>query len=111
MEEIFKSSPSLANYELRNANGKFGRGKIKTSLKLAQEFAKIPEVYKDEYEILISYKDLIDKKDEKNKGQKETVVIHHILAKETIDEDVMKALENKNKTQAALIDAVKANLK
>ena len=44
-------------------------------------------------------------------GQKETVVIHHILAKGTIDEDVMKALENKNKTQAALIDAVKANLK
>jgi SNF2 family DNA or RNA helicase len=44
-------------------------------------------------------------------GQKETVVIHHILAKDTIDEDVMKALENKNKTQAALIDAVKANLK
>ena len=44
-------------------------------------------------------------------GQKETVVIHHILEKGTIDEDVMKALENKNKTQAALIDAVKANLK
>lgn len=44
-------------------------------------------------------------------GQKETVVIHHILAKGTIDEDVMKVLENKNKTQAALIDAVKANLK
>ena len=44
-------------------------------------------------------------------GQKETVVIHHILAKGTIDEDVMKALENKNKTQAVLIDAVKANLK
>ena len=43
-------------------------------------------------------------------GQKETVVIHHILAKGTIDEDVMKALESKNKTQAALIEAVKANL-
>lgn len=38
-------------------------------------------------------------------------MIHHILAKGTIDEDVVKALENKNKTQAALIDAVKANLK
>ena len=43
-------------------------------------------------------------------GQKETVVIHHILCKNTIDEDVMKALENKNKTQAALIEAVKVNL-
>ena len=37
-------------------------------------------------------------------------MIHHILAKGTIDEDVMKALENKNKTQAALIEAVKVNL-
>ncbi|MFM1581378.1 DEAD/DEAH box helicase [Helcococcus bovis] len=43
-------------------------------------------------------------------GQKDTVVIHHILARETIDEDVIKALESKNKTQSALIDAVKANL-
>lgn len=43
-------------------------------------------------------------------GQKETVVIHHIIAKGTIDEDVMKALSRKEKTQNALIDAVKANL-
>lgn len=43
-------------------------------------------------------------------GQKETVVIHHIICKGTIDEDVMKALENKNKTRVALIDAVKATL-
>lgn len=44
-------------------------------------------------------------------GQKETVIIHHIIAKGTIDEDVMKVLEKKEKTQDALIDAVKANLK
>jgi len=43
-------------------------------------------------------------------GQKETVVIHHIVSKSTIDEDVLNALKNKNNTQAALIDAVKANL-
>lgn len=43
-------------------------------------------------------------------GQNETVVIHHILAKETIDEDVIKALEQKNKIQTALMDAVKARL-
>lgn len=43
-------------------------------------------------------------------GQKETVVIHHLLIQGTIDEDVMNALAHKNKTQAALIDAVKANL-
>ena len=43
-------------------------------------------------------------------GQKQTVVIHHIVSKGTIDENVMKALEKKDKTQSALIDAVKANL-
>lgn len=44
-------------------------------------------------------------------GQKDTVAIHHIVTKGTIDEQVMKALQNKDKTQTALIDAVKANLK
>ena len=43
-------------------------------------------------------------------GQTETVVIHHIIAKGTIDEQVMAALRKKEKTQDALIDAVKANL-
>lgn len=43
-------------------------------------------------------------------GQKDTVVIHHIVTKGTIDEQVMKSLNHKNKTQAALINAVKANL-
>jgi len=43
-------------------------------------------------------------------GQKDTVIIHHIVAKGTIDEQVMKALRLKDKTQAALINAVKANL-
>lgn len=44
-------------------------------------------------------------------GQKDTVVIHHIISKDTIDEDVMKALKNKGKTQDDLIDAVKARLR
>jgi SNF2 family DNA or RNA helicase len=43
-------------------------------------------------------------------GQKDTVVIHHIITKSTIDEDVMRALERKDKTQTALIDAVKARI-
>lgn len=40
----------------------------------------------------------------------ETVVLHHIITKGTIDEQIMKALSEKNKTQTALIEAVKANL-
>ncbi|MFH5835093.1 SNF2-related protein [Proteiniclasticum sp. C24MP] len=43
-------------------------------------------------------------------GQNETVIIHHILTKGTIDEDVMTALTRKEETQASLIDAVKAKL-
>ncbi len=44
-------------------------------------------------------------------GQKsDTVVIHHIIAKDTIDERIMAALRRKDKAQTALIDAVKANL-
>lgn len=43
-------------------------------------------------------------------GQKNTVVIHHILTAGTIDENVMRALSEKNKTQSALIEAVKVNL-
>lgn len=43
-------------------------------------------------------------------GQKGTVVIHHIVAEGTIDENVLAALKNKDKTQAALIEAVKVNL-
>lgn len=43
-------------------------------------------------------------------GQKDTVIIHHIITAGTIDEDVMKALRKKERTQNALIDAVKANL-
>ena len=43
-------------------------------------------------------------------GQKNTVVIHHIVTKGTIDERVLKALGKKEKTQNSLIDAVKAEL-
>ena len=39
-----------------------------------------------------------------------TVIIHHIITEDTIDERIMDALERKDKTQSALIDAVKAQL-
>ena len=43
-------------------------------------------------------------------GQKSTVVIQHIITKGTIDEQILKALQRKDKTQSDLIDAVKADL-
>lgn len=44
-------------------------------------------------------------------GQKDTVIIHHIVCKDTIDENVILALGKKNKSQDELINAVKANLR
>lgn len=44
-------------------------------------------------------------------GQEHTVIIEHIVTEGTIDEQVMRALRSKNKTQEALIEAVKAHLK
>lgn len=45
-------------------------------------------------------------------GQTEnTVVVQHIITKDTIDERILKALREKDSTQAALINAVKADLK
>lgn len=43
-------------------------------------------------------------------GQKNTVVIHHLITKNTIDEDIMKSLKRKDKTQEALMRAVKARI-
>ena len=39
-----------------------------------------------------------------------TVVIQHIITKDTVDERMMKALQEKDETQSALLDAVKAEL-
>ena len=44
-------------------------------------------------------------------GQKEVVTVHHIVCRDTVDEDVLKALEHKDTTQQNLIAAVKAHLK
>lgn len=43
-------------------------------------------------------------------GQKHTVVIHHLLTGGTIDEDIMKALHERDVSQSALIAAVRARI-
>ena len=42
--------------------------------------------------------------------QSETVIVTHIVTENTIDERILKALENKSATQSELINAVKASL-
>lgn len=43
-------------------------------------------------------------------GQKNTVVIHHLVTADTIDENILKSLERKDAVQTALMDAVKARI-
>lgn len=43
-------------------------------------------------------------------GQKHTVVIHHLVAEGTIDEQVMEALSKKKVTQDDILEAVKAKI-
>ena len=42
--------------------------------------------------------------------QAETVVIHHIITRGTVDEDVMQSLSAKDRSQAALMRAVRARV-
>ena len=44
-------------------------------------------------------------------GQKEPVIVQHILAEGTMDETVMKVLEGKDKEQASLLKALEAKLR
>ena len=43
-------------------------------------------------------------------GQTETVIIQHIMVKQSIDEKVMKALSSKDASQERLIAAVRASI-
>ena len=43
-------------------------------------------------------------------GQTERVIVHHIIAKGTMDEEVLKALTDKTATQNDLMEAVKAKI-
>lgn len=44
-------------------------------------------------------------------GQKNAVIIHRLIASETMDVEVIKALDNKTRGQDALMEAVKAKIK
>lgn len=43
-------------------------------------------------------------------GQKEKVIIHHLITKGTRDEDVMRAIENKGNVQEELLQSLKARI-
>lgn len=39
------------------------------------------------------------------------VIIHYLVSKNTVDEDIIKALSNKEVNQSTLLEAIKARLK
>lgn len=43
-------------------------------------------------------------------GQKEKVIVHHLIAKGTRDEDLMKALDRKDQTQNYILESLKARI-
>ena len=44
-------------------------------------------------------------------GQEKSVIVHRLLVQGGVDQDVAKALEGKDETQAALVEALKARIK
>lgn len=67
METLIRKVSELAEFDIRNKNGTFGKAKLKAALKQASETAVVPEIYADEYAALTAYaaksaeKDAVDK--------------------------------------------------
>ena len=60
MEKVTQEAPSIEAFGIRNKNGTFAKAKIKAALKAATEAAVLPEIYQDEYDALIAYRDKLD---------------------------------------------------
>lgn len=62
-ERIARETPSIETFGLRNKNGTFAKSKIKAALKAATDAAALPEIYQEEYDALIAYRDQQDASD------------------------------------------------
>jgi type I restriction enzyme M protein len=71
MEVLVSKTPELANFDIRNKNGSFGKAKLKAALKLAIDSVVIPEIYKEEYDALLAYQAKMIQKEETDKAMKE----------------------------------------
>ena len=80
MENLINEMPKLAEFDIRNKNGKFGKNKLKAALKAAADSATVPKQYKDEYDALTAYAKKSAEKDEADKVLKE--------ARKALDEKV-----------------------
>ena len=80
MESLIREMPKLAEFDIRNKNGTFGKAKLKAALKAAADSAVVPEIYKDEYDALTAYAAKSAEKDEADKAWKE--------ARKALDDEV-----------------------
>ena len=80
METLIREVPELAEFDIRNKNGTFGKAKLKAALKAAAGSAVVPEIYKDEYDALTAYAAKSAEKDEADKAWKE--------ARKALDDEV-----------------------
>lgn len=80
METLIREMPELAEFDIRNKNGTFGKAKLKAALKAAADYAVVPEIYKDEYDALTAYAAKSAEKDEADKAWKE--------ARKALDDEV-----------------------
>lgn len=93
METLIREIPKLAEFDIRNKNGTFGKAKLKAALKAAADSAVVPEIYKDEYDALIAYAAKSAEKDAAEKALKE--------ARKAMDDEV------KEKYGALTVDEIK----
>lgn len=71
METLISKTPELAEFDIRNKNGTFGKAKLKVALKLAMDSAVVPDIYKEEYDALLAYQAKMTEKEETDKAIKE----------------------------------------
>ena len=96
MEALIREMPEVAEFDIRNKNGTFGKAKLKAALKQASETAVVPEIYADEYAALTAYAAKSAEKDAVNKEWKAArkALDEKVLAKygELADEEVKHLL-------------------
>lgn len=63
LEKIAGTVPAIEALNIRDKNGTFSKSKLKSALKTATDEAVIPEIYQDEYDVLMAYQAKLDESD------------------------------------------------
>ncbi len=94
-EDIIQKTSTVENCGIRNKNGTLAKSKLKAALKAAAAEAMLPEVYRDEYEVLMTYQGKLDEYDALGKEIKaaQKALDDLVLAKyEALTDDEIKHL-------------------